>query len=156
MQTLLQHRMHSYLAYIQSPLESYFSGTLSASRIATRRNIALPKMASTSSSSAHLRSPMSTANMVPGTPAVDRWQQGRHRSSVLRNFHGMASRPTSRCSSSSSDTVEQGPVSGKDAPNTDDVEPEPRPFPKVGDVVRYKGKWENDISLGEVWKCGIE
>ncbi|CAM9551169.1 unnamed protein product, partial [Laminaria digitata] len=36
------------------------------------------------------------------------------------------------------------------APNADGVEPEPRPFPKVGDVVRYKGKWENELSLGEV------
>lgn len=144
--------MQAYVLPKQTTHESYFSGTLKASRIDTRRNIALPKMARTSSFSTHPRSPMSTAKMVAGTPAVDRRQHGRHRSSVLGHFRGMASRSTSRCASSSSDTVEQGPVSGKDAPNVDDVEAEPRPFPKVGDVVRYKGKWENDISLGEVRK----
>lgn len=151
----MQHRMQPYLAYTIISREYYvFNGILSASRIDTRRNVALPKMASIPSSSAHSRSPMSAAQMVPGTPpAVDRRQHGRHRSSVLRNLHGMASRQTSRCTSSSSDTVEQGAVPGKDAPNADGVEPEPRPFPKVGDVVRYKGKWENELSLGEVWQC---
>lgn len=134
-------------------LKGNISGILSASRIDTRRNIALPKMASTSYSSAHSRSPMSTAQMVPGTHAVDPRQHERHRSSVLRNLHGIASRQTSRCTSSSSDTMEQGAVPGKGVPNADDVELEPRPFPKVGDVVRYKGKWENDLSLGEVWQC---
>lgn len=33
-----------------------------------------------------------------------------------------------------------------------DAEPEPRPFPKVGDIVRYKGKWEEDVNFGEVSK----
>lgn len=135
---------------IHSSHVSAFGAILSVSRVDIRRNIALPKMASTPSSSAHSRSATSTAQMVPGTPAVDRRQHGRHRSSVLRNLHGMASRHTSRCTSSSSDTMEQGEAPGKDAPNVDDVEPEPRPFPKVGDVVRYMGKWENEISLGEV------
>lgn len=110
-------------------------------------------MASTSSSSAHSRTPINTAQMMPGTPAIDRGQPGRHRSSVLRNLHGMASRHTSRCTSSSSDTIGQGEVPRKDAPNADDVEPDPKPFPKVGDVVRYMGKWENEISLGEVRQC---
>lgn len=49
--------------------------------------------------------------------------------------------------------MEQGEVPGKDAPTADDVLPEPKPFPKVGDVVRYMGKWENEISLGEVRQC---
>lgn len=33
------------------------------------------------------------------------------------------------------------------------VELEQRPFPKVGDVVRYEGKWESDMSFGEVRQC---
>lgn len=46
--------------------------------------------------------------------------------------------------------MEQEPVPGNDGSTADYASPEPRPFPKVGDVVRYKGKWENDVSFGEV------
>lgn len=52
--------------------------------------------------------------------------------------------------SSSSDIVEQGSVPGNDTPADDDIELEPRPFPKVGDIVRYPGKWKGTLSFGEV------
>lgn len=39
------------------------------------------------------------------------------------------------------------------AEGEDVVDLEARPFPKVGDVVRYKGKWESEVSFGEVSSC---
>lgn len=42
--------------------------------------------------------------------------------------------------------MEQEPDQGNDTPTEEEV----RPFPRVGDVVRYKGKWKNEISFGEV------
>lgn len=46
--------------------------------------------------------------------------------------------------------MEQEPVPGKDHDADRVADLEPRPFPKVGDVVRYEGKWENEVSFGEV------
>lgn len=46
--------------------------------------------------------------------------------------------------------MEQEPVPGKDHEGDKVADVEPRPFPKVGDVVRYEGKWENEVSFGEV------
>ncbi|CAM9292220.1 unnamed protein product [Hapterophycus canaliculatus] len=56
----------------------------------------------------------------------------------------------SRLGSSSLGTMKQEPVPGKDHEGENVADLEPRPFPKVGDVVRYEGKWENEVSFGEV------
>lgn len=64
---------------------------------------------------------------------------------------GVASSAKSWLASSSQDTVEQEPGKERDGVDAEDsVELETRPFPKVGDVVRYEGKWKNDVSFGEV------
>ncbi len=63
----------------------------------------------------------------------------------------MAGSAKSALESSSQDAVEQEP--GRDPEGVepaDDANLESRPFPKVGDVVRYEGKWDNELSFGEV------
>lgn len=71
----------------------------------------------------------------------------------------MASGETFRLASSSSETAAQESSSEESVNGEDEVET--RPFPKVGDVVRYEGKWEGDVSFGEVRErhdvllCGI-
>ena len=55
-----------------------------------------------------------------------------------------------RLPASVSETMEQEPIPGNDRPNSAQARHEPRPFPKVGDVVRYPGKWTDEICFGEV------
>lgn len=77
-------------------------------------------------------------------------QRYRLLSSAPHGFE-VASSAKSWLASSSQDTMEQ--ESGKEHDGVDAgdaVELEARPFPKVGDVVRYEGKWKNDVSFGEV------
>ncbi|CAN0179915.1 unnamed protein product [Ectocarpus sp. 12 AP-2014] len=59
-----------------------------------------------------------------------------------RHNYCVSRQTTSRLGSSSPDaSIAEG---------EDVVDLEARPFPKVGDVVRYKGKWENEVSFGEI------
>lgn len=52
------------------------------------------------------------------------------------------------CTEPSSGTIEhQTPLRGD---TNDDGVKEARPFAKVGDVVRYQGKWKEEIAFGEV------
>lgn len=64
---------------------------------------------------------------------------------------GVTGSTKSWLASSSQDTVEQEPGKEQDGVDSEDaVDLEARPFPKVGDVVRYEGKWKSDVSFGEV------
>lgn len=69
--------------------------------------------------------------------------------SAPRDFR-VARGESSRFASSSEVTEQQG---GDGVEGDGVIELEARPFPKVGDVVRYEGKWENDVSFGEVSHC---
>lgn len=101
----------------------------------------------------HMRHPNSRSatqtNSHPGLPRV-----GARRYRLVSSApYGLqvASSAKSWLGSSSQDTVEQEPgkeQDGVDAGNAVDLEA--RPFPKVGDVVRFEGKWKNDVSFGEV------
>lgn len=63
----------------------------------------------------------------------------------------MARGGRSRLASSSEVTAQQEPGKQQEGVEGDGVgDLEARPFPKVGDVVRYEGKWESDVSFGEV------
>lgn len=55
-----------------------------------------------------------------------------------------------RLSTSISETVAQEPTPSNDEPPLEEERHESKPFPRVGDVVRYQGKWPDDINLGEV------
>lgn len=75
----------------------------------------------------------------------------RYRLSSAPHGFGVASRAKSWLANSSQDTVEQESGKEHDGVDAEDaVEVEARPFPKVGDVVRYEGKWKEDVSFGEV------
>lgn len=75
----------------------------------------------------------------------------RHRPSSAPHGVGVASRAKLWLANSSQDTVEQESGKEHDGVDAEDaVEVEARPFPKVGDVVRYEGKWKDDVSFGEV------
>lgn len=55
-----------------------------------------------------------------------------------------------RLSTSISETVAQEPTPSNDEPPSEEARHKSKPFPRVGDVVRYQGKWTDDINLGEV------
>lgn len=77
-------------------------------------------------------------------------QRYRLLSSAPHDFR-VASGAKSWLASSSQDTVEQESGKEHDVVDAEDaIETEARPFPKVGDVVRYEGKWKDDVTFGEV------
>lgn len=98
---------------------------------------------------------------IPSPSNMRHARAGSATRTALTDLSGIGSQRYRRCfsashsfralESSSQDAVEQEP--GRDpevVQAADDANPESRPFPKVGDVVRYEGKWENEVSFGEV------
>lgn len=85
--------------------------------------------------------------------AVRRAIKGRRytRSNLLPGVGRLDIGQLFRLSTSISETVEQEPTPSNDEPpSEEEARHKPKPFPRVGDVVRYQGKWTDDINLGEV------
>lgn len=113
------------------------------------RNVAGPPSHMRHPSTGNARSATQTATTYPGLSGV-RAQRYRLLSSPPHGFR-VGSREKSWLASSSQDTVEQESGKEHDGVDAEDaVEVEARPFPKVGDVVRYEGKWKDDLTFGEV------
>lgn len=107
------------------------------------RNVAVPPSYVQPGDARSATHPSSTRLSGIRTPRYRRFHSGPHDFRVAR-------RESSRLASSSEVTEQQG---GDGVEGDGVVELEARPFPKVGDVVRYEGKWENDVSFGEVSLC---
>lgn len=110
------------------------------------RNVAVPP-----SNMRHVQAASVTRMARTGLSGVGS-QRYRRYSSASRDFR-LAGDVKSALASSSQDTVEQEPGRDPEAVGAEDADVEARPFPKVGDVVRYEGKWENEVSFGEVSAC---
>ncbi|CAM9334185.1 unnamed protein product [Choristocarpus tenellus] len=69
----------------------------------------------------------------------------RHRSFPQGGW-GLA-KPKARFENLVSEALKDGPSPMSES---EDLVEDPRPYPKVGDIVRYDGKWEDDVTLGEI------